>query len=125
MKSTKLSSPMKAKCKSTIRAVCQSFAGMVCAGAILLFASSAQGQILVNNLQNLSGNLFEADYFSGNIYEFTPSGAQSTFASGLAPLALAFNSAGDLFEGNWSTGKIYEFSPTGGQSTFASGLSYL
>ena len=35
---------------------------------------------------------------SGNIYEFTPGGVQSTFASGLsAPNELAFNSAGDLF----------------------------
>ena len=32
---------------------------------------------------NSAGNLFEADDSSGNIYEFTPGGAQSTFASGL------------------------------------------
>ncbi len=30
-----------------------------------------------------SGNLFEADDYSGNIYEFTPGGTRSTFASGL------------------------------------------
>jgi hypothetical protein len=32
---------------------------------------------------NSKGNLFEADSFSGNIYEFTPEGTKSTFASGL------------------------------------------
>jgi len=53
---------------------------MTCAGAVLLVASGAQAQ-----------NLYEADYASGNIYEFTPGGAQSTFATGLAdPVALAF-----------------------------------
>ena len=47
---------------------------------------------------NSAGNLFVADQNSGNIYEFTPGGVQSTFASGLDyPYGLAFNSAGDLF----------------------------
>ena len=32
---------------------------------------------------NSAGDLFVADFGSGNIYEFTPGGAQSTFASGL------------------------------------------
>ena len=39
---------------------------------------------------NSAGDLFEADY-SGHIYEFTPGGVQSTFASGLNdPIGLAF-----------------------------------
>ena len=46
------------------------------------------------------GLLFVSDFFSNNIYEFTPGGARSTFASGLnQPLGLAFDSAGNLFEG--------------------------
>ncbi len=68
-------------------------------------------------------NLFVSVYSSGNIYEYTPGGAQSTFAS--APTTsqqLAFNSAGDLFEANASSDNIYEFTPGGVQSTFASGL---
>ena len=61
---------------------------------------------------------------SGNIYEFTPGGARSTFASGLdSPGGLAFNSAGDLFVADSDSGNIYEFTPDGVQSTFASGLS--
>jgi sugar lactone lactonase YvrE len=68
-------------------------------------------------------NLFEADYGSGNIYEFTPDGTQNTFASGLHyPIGLAFNSAGDLFEADYGTGSIYEFAPDGTQTTFASRL---
>ena len=71
-----------------------------------------------------AGNLFVANAGSGNIYEFTPGGAQSTFASGLSsPAKLAFDSAGDLFEADEGSGNIYEFTPGGVQSTFASGLS--
>jgi hypothetical protein len=72
---------------------------------------------------NSGGNLFEADDNNGNIYEFTPAGIQSTFASGLnSPAGLAFNSAGDLFEADWGSGNIYEFAQNGTRSTFASGL---
>ena len=61
---------------------------------------------------------------SGNIYEFTPGGVQSTFASGLNdPDGMAFNSAGDLFEADYGSGNIYEFTPGGVKSTFASGLN--
>jgi hypothetical protein len=107
-----LNAPLKTKCKSIIRAACHSFSGAVCAGAVLLIASSAQAQ-----------NLFEADRGSGNIFTFTPGGVQTTFASGLnAPLGLAFNSAGNLFEADYGSGNIYEFTPGGAKSTFATGL---
>ncbi len=67
-----------------------------------------------------AGNLFAADAFSGNIYEFTPDGTRSTFASGLNhPVGLAFNSAGNLFAADQYSGNIYEFTPGGTQSTFA------
>src|SRR5208282_3144600 len=102
------------KFKSSIRAACHSFNGAVFAGAVLLIASSGQAQ-----------NLFVADAGSGNIYEFTPGGAQSRFASGLVyPTGLAFNSAGDLFEADLYSGNIYEFTPGGVRSTFATGLDY-
>jgi WD40 repeat protein len=85
--------------------------GTVCAGTILLMACSAQGQ----NLFVSAGN--------GNIYEYTPGGGQSTFASFSAPAGLAFDSAGDLFAGDNVNGDIYEYkagiqTPT----VFASGL---
>lgn len=67
-----------------------------------------------------SGDLFEADG-SGNIYEFSPAGVRSTFASLPNPNNLAFDSAGDLFVtagGN----SIYEYTSGGVQSTFASGI---
>ena len=53
-------------------------------------------------------DLFVSDYQSGSIIEVMPGGAQSTFASGLYPMGLAFNGAGDLFEAD-SSGNIYEF----------------
>ena len=70
-----------------------------------------------------AGNLFVADQSLGRIYEYTPSGTQSTFFTNtsLAPIALAFNSSGDLFAGVTSTGcgYIYKFTPNGTQSIFA------
>jgi glucose/arabinose dehydrogenase len=90
-----------------------SFCGAVCAGAVALITSSGQAQ-----------NLFEADNGSGNVYEFTPGGARSTFASGFAGLtALAFNSAGDLFVADAGSGDIYKFTPNGTRTIFASGLA--
>ena len=59
---------------------CRSFGRAICAGAVLLIASSTQAQ-----------DLFASDYDNGNIYAFTPDGTQSTFASGLDnPNGLAF-----------------------------------
>ena len=79
----------------------------------MLISSSAPAQ-----------NLFEADRGSGNIYEFTPGGVQTTFVSGLnAPDGLAFNSAGDLFMVSAGLNNIYEYTPGGAQTAFASGLS--
>jgi hypothetical protein len=47
--------------------------------------------------------LFEADFRSGNIYEFTPDGTRSIFASDLSnPFGLAFDSAGNMFVGDGS-----------------------
>jgi DNA-binding beta-propeller fold protein YncE len=101
---------MKTPFNFSMRAACDSFGRMVCAGAVMLIASSAQAQ-----------NLFVADS-NGTINEFTPGGVQSTFASLSIPFGLAFNSAGNLFVAG-GAGDIYEFTPDGVQSTFASGLS--
>ena len=70
------------------------------------------------------GNLFAAGSVSGNIYEITPSGSISTFASGLnIPEALAFDSKGNLFEADAGSGTIYKFTPSGDRSIFANGLN--
>ena len=96
---------------------CHLFGGVICAGTILLLSSSAQAQNLFATGSTASG--------SGSVYEFTPGGVQSTFASGLGqPEGLAFNSAGDLFVADLFSGTIYEFTPGGVQSTFASGLNH-
>lgn len=82
----------------------------ICAGAILLTAARAFTQ-----------NLFEADWYSGNIYEFAPNGVRSTFATGLnGVFSLAFDNGGNLFASVGSV--IYTFTPEGVRSTFATGL---
>jgi DNA-binding beta-propeller fold protein YncE len=83
----------------------------LCAGLVILFSPIAQGQ-----------NLFDADA-TGSIYEFTPGGAQSTFASGMSYLrGIAFDSVGDLFVDDVVSGNIYKFTPSGTRTTIASGL---
>jgi DNA-binding beta-propeller fold protein YncE len=60
-----------------------------------------------------SGDLFEGDQFSGNIYEWVGAGStRTTFASGLnQPGPMAFNAAGNLFV--LVNGELDEFSPAG------------
>jgi DNA-binding beta-propeller fold protein YncE len=77
-----------------------------------------------------TGNLFvstEGDPGNDTILEFTPSGMESTFATGLNnPRGLAFDSFGNLFvaESNPAPdGDILKFAPGGGAPTvFASGI---
>src|SRR6516225_1647251 len=78
--------PMKTNLTKTLN---YSLAGAVCAGAFML-ASNALAQ-----------NLFVSDLSANNIYEYTPGGAQSTFATGMnVPFGIAFNANGDLFVAN-------------------------
>lgn len=87
-------------------------------GAVLLVAGNTSAQ-----------NLLVADYTGGAIYQFTPGGVQSTFASGLSdPQGLTFDSAGNLFVANTANnllgaGSIGEFPLHGTPSTFASGIN--
>jgi glucose/arabinose dehydrogenase len=79
---------------------------------------------------NSAGDLFEADYSSSNIYEFTNHAGilvsnVNVFASGLnGPFGLAFDNAGNLFESDVGSSNIYKFTTNGTKTLFASGLSY-
>jgi hypothetical protein len=71
-----------------------------------------------------AGNLFvsTSDNTNGQILEFAPNGAETTFATGLTnnPRGLAFDSAGNLFvaePGRFRSGDILKFT-TGGVETF-------
>src|SRR5215472_4704682 len=83
----------------------QLFGKALCSGAVILMCSSAPAQ-----------NLFVSD---GNIYELTPNGVRSTFASGLSG-AMAFDHAGNLFVADRSA--VHKITPAGLRTTFASGL---
>ncbi len=72
-----------------------------------------------------AGNLFAGDGLSpGYIFKYTPSGVQSTFATGVVnPFAIAFNSSGTLFAASAGDfGTIYQFTPGGVKSPFATSL---
>jgi sugar lactone lactonase YvrE len=75
---------------------------------------------------NSAGNLFvsTSDNTNGQILEFAPNGAETTFATGLTnnPRGLAFDSAGNLFVaevGVLLTGDILKFTPGGVETFFA------
>src|SRR6266571_2491857 len=104
------------KSKTTLGVARHLFSRAVCLGAVILICSSAPAQNLF-----VSGS----DAGGGKIFEFTPNGVQSIFASGLSgPAGLAFDSAGNLFVADYSgsSGVIYKFTPDGVQSTFTLGL---
>ena len=64
-----------------------------------------------------------SDFTGGKIYQVTPAGTATTFASGLNfPAGLAFDSAGNLFEADSGSGTILKFAPDGTHTTFASEL---
>src|SRR5437867_1506981 len=86
------------------------FSRVLCLGAVILICSSAPAQnLFVSSADSESG--------LGHIYEFTPNGVRSTFASGLSG-ALAFDKVGNLFV---TADAIYKFTPAGVRTTFASG----
>ena len=62
-----------------------------------------------------SGNLYVADFATGQINKFSSSGASlGAFASGLnSPTEITFDSAGDLFVSNTFANGVEEFSPSG------------
>jgi len=154
-----LENTVKSDCKTIIRTIWHSFGVVICGGSVLLIASSAPAQNLfvscagtgsiveitptgtvstfVSGLDNprglafdSSGDLYEADQGSGNIYEFiyqdgTLSSTPVLFSSGLnAPYGLAFNTGtGNLFVSEYSNNDVLEITPGGSQSVFATGLN--
>src|SRR5437899_2757734 len=104
----------KMKSKTTLGMARHLFSRVACLGAVILTCSSAPAQ-----------NLFVSGSDAGGvkIFEFTPNGLQSIFASGLnAPNGLAFDGPGNLFVAD-AGGSILKFTPDGAQTTFALGLA--
>src|SRR5207249_1402823 len=103
------------KFKSALGVARHLFGRLVCLGAVILTCASAPAQNLfvASDTGNAGG---------GSVYEFTPNGVRSTFASGLAG-ALAFDKAGNLFVLDFG-GKIHKFTTSGARTTFASGFNW-
>ena len=104
---------MKTTCRKSSRGTGLAIVKAVCVVAVLLRASNTEAQ-----------ELFATDFDNGNVYQFTPTGTQNTFASGLAhPTALTFDAFGNLFVADSGSGTIFTFTQGGVKTTFASGLS--
>src|SRR5579864_4195485 len=106
---------MKSQLISIGRVACPLFIKVICAGVVLLVASTGQAQNLFVN----SGN---------SIVEITPGGGKSIFAILDGPLqGMAFDSAGDLFvtvehqTTPFLSGSVVKITPDGVRSTFATG----
>jgi hypothetical protein len=71
-----------------------------------------------------SGNLFVAEFDSGNIDEIDQNGTVTPFVGGFAsPAGLAIDSNDNLFVASLSNGTISEITPEGNVSVFASGFN--
>ena len=104
--------PPETNVKSAIGLARHLFSKALCLGAVILICSSAWAQNLF-----VSGG----DPGNGKIFEFTPDGVETTFASGLnSPQNLAFDSEGNLFVVD--SGAIYKLTPDAVRTTFALGL---
>lgn len=69
------------------------------------------------------GDLYVADISTDDIYEFTPGGAESTYATGFSsPTSLAVDSLNDLYVVENGNGQIIEIKPGNVESTFATGI---
>jgi hypothetical protein len=87
----------------------------------LVIATAFSG---ASTMRGAVGDLYEADFGSGNVYRYTPAGAKSIFASGLGnPAGVTFDAKGNLFVSDSLHGIISKISPAGAKSTFASGLN--
>ncbi len=76
---------------------------------------------------NSSGDLFVA-LEEGTVYEFTPGGVRSTFASGLSTflIGIMVDGAGNVFvsQAPSPSADIIEFTPAGSKTTFTTQVSY-
>ena len=72
---------------------------------------------------NSAGDLFVASEQNSTIYEYTPNGTRSTYASVFAPWGLACDSAGNVYETDSYLNSVTVITPDGTQSTYASGLT--
>ena len=94
-----------------------------CPTSYLLFAIAGASAV-ASIAYGAAGDLYEADFGSGNVFSFTPAGTRTTFATGLGnPAGLAFDPEGNLFVANNSGNSITKITPAGTKSTFASGLN--
>jgi sugar lactone lactonase YvrE len=92
--------------------------------ALFLFVTALAHFLSLSHLDAAAGDLFEADFSSGNIYRFAPNGSRALYITGLSgPEGLAFDRNGNLFVSETGTGRIYKFATDGTQSIFASGLN--
>jgi sugar lactone lactonase YvrE len=92
--------------------------------AFFILVTALINFLSLSHLTAAAGDLFEADFSSGNIYRFAPNGSRVLYTTGLSgPEGLAFDRNGNIFVSETGTGRIHKFATDGTQSIFASGLN--
>ena len=72
--------------------------------------------LLVPGASGAAGDLFEADFSSGNIYRFAADGTKSLYTAGFSGVeGLAFDTAGNLFASATGPGVIHKFATNGNE----------
>lgn len=90
----------------------------IIAGVAVPFSTLATGPYALAADQY--GNIYAANYGSGDITKVTPAAAYSNFATvGTGPSALAFDSSGNLYVANYGSGTVSIVTPNGTVSAFA------
>lgn len=70
------------------------------------------------------GNLYVANWSSGEVLRCAPSGGCTTFASRLhGPSGLAISAQGDIYVASYNDDVVWRFTPGGAKSAFVTGLA--
>jgi sugar lactone lactonase YvrE len=90
----------------------------------LLATTAIVTTVFSSHVQAAAGDIYETDFSSGTIFKFNPSGARTTFATGLSgPEGMAFDRSGNFFVTDTGSGRIFKYAPNGTRTIFASGLN--
>jgi polygalacturonase/sugar lactone lactonase YvrE len=91
-------------------------------GALTSLIASGFDHVVALALDSL-GNLYVSDSGVQSIYTITPSGVQTTLATGVSARGIGADSAGDLYAADTLTGSVFEYPVSGPRTTLSTSLT--